>query len=392
MFQKSLRGPRLRDCAKPVSVAFADRYYAARDRLLESPSFQRFSASFPLTRRVAHKNARALFDICAGFVYSQVLAACVQLDLFKRLAAGPKTLKDLAGELDLPEFAVERLLLAACSLKLIMRRQHYRYGLGVLGAAFNGNPGIAAMVEHHAMLYRDLVDPIALLRGGRGETELAQFWSYAGAEQPSSLNADRVERYSKLMTKSQSLIANDVLDSYSFGRHRLLLDVGGGEGSFIVAAAKRFRNLRFILFDLPPVTERARNRWRACGLLDRATAVGGSFPSHPLPYGADLVTLVRVIHDHDDGNALHILRAVYKALPVNGMVLIAEPMAGAVNNEPVGDAYFGMYLWAVGQGRPRTPAQITGLLQRAGFLRVKARKTRRPMLVSVITAQRLDSV
>ena len=37
--------------------------------------------------------------------------------------------------------------------------------LGPLGAAMVGNPGVAAMVEHHALLYADLADPVALLRG-----------------------------------------------------------------------------------------------------------------------------------------------------------------------------------------------------------------------------------
>ena len=50
------------------------------------------------------------------------------------------------------------------------RRGDGRFGLGALGAALVGNPGIAAMVEHHALLYADLRDPVALLRGERGAT------------------------------------------------------------------------------------------------------------------------------------------------------------------------------------------------------------------------------
>ena len=67
-----------------------------RDRLLSDSGFQRWSARFPLTRQVARREARALFDICAGFTYSQVLAACVELDLFDRVAAGPMRLDSLA--------------------------------------------------------------------------------------------------------------------------------------------------------------------------------------------------------------------------------------------------------------------------------------------------------
>ena len=52
-----------------------------RDRVLASPRFQAWAAAMPLTRPIARKRARALFDLCAGFVYSQVLVACVRREL-----------------------------------------------------------------------------------------------------------------------------------------------------------------------------------------------------------------------------------------------------------------------------------------------------------------------
>ncbi len=57
--------------------------------LLRIPRFQRWAAASPLTRVVARRRAKALFDLCAGFVYSQILLACVRLRLFEILAARP---------------------------------------------------------------------------------------------------------------------------------------------------------------------------------------------------------------------------------------------------------------------------------------------------------------
>jgi demethylspheroidene O-methyltransferase len=44
--------------------------------LVSRPSFRAWAARFWLTRPIARRRARALFDVCAGFVYSQVLFAC----------------------------------------------------------------------------------------------------------------------------------------------------------------------------------------------------------------------------------------------------------------------------------------------------------------------------
>ena len=375
--------------AAPPASSLADRWFAQRNRWLASPAFQRWASGFPLTRWIARRRARAVFDLVAGFVYSQVLQACVQLDLFNLLADGPLPLEALARRANLADDAARRLLDAAVSLQLIERRPGGRYGLGVLGAPLVGNAGIAAMVKHHTALYADLRDPLALLRGEATGAALAGYWPYAEAEargQSSAVAAERVAEYSALMSASQPLVATEILDAYPLARHHCLLDVGGGEGTFLTAVAARAPHLQLQLFDLPAVAERARQRFEALGLGARSQAHGGDFLRDPLPRGADIATLVRVVHDHDDREALAILQAVRAALPVDGVLLLAEPMSGTAGAEPMGDAYFGFYLLAMGRGRPRRAEELTAMLHEAGFGEVRALTNRMPMQTRVLLA------
>jgi demethylspheroidene O-methyltransferase len=369
-----------------AALTWFERWREVRDRLLASPRFQRSAVAFPLTRPIARRRARALFDLCAGFVYSQVLLACVRLRLFEILSEGPQTVAALSIRLSLSQDSTARLLWAAASLRLVERRGKDRFGLGDLGAAALGNPGIAAMVEHHALLYGDLHDPVALLRGERPDTELSRYWAYARADKPSALDIERVAAYSALMSASQRLIAGEVLDAYPIDRHQCLLDVGGGEGAFLAAASARAPNLRLMLFDLPPVAERAQARLSAEGLAERARVTGGDFFTDPLPVGADIISLVRVVHDHDDAFVLTLLRAVRRALPDDGTLLLAEPMSGTAGAEPIGDAYFGFYLLAMGSGRPRTPGELESLLRSAGFGRIRQIATRMPLQTRLMVA------
>jgi len=106
----------------------------------------------------------------------------------------------------------------------------------------------------------------------------------------------------------------------------------------------------------------------------------------PLPHGADVISLVRVIHDHDDAQALGILKAVRRALPPNGTLLLAEPMAGTPGAEAMGDAYFGFYLLAMGHGRPRTPQELEAMLQAAGFGLTRLVPTRIPLQTQLLIA------
>ncbi len=385
---------------------WSDRWRALRDRLLASPTFRRRAAAFPPTRPIARKRAGDLFDLVAGFVYSQVLLACIRLDLFKLLAEGPETVAVIAARLDLPVDSARRLLAAAVALRLVeQRRGHERYGLGALGAALVGNEAVVAMVEHHSAFYADMADPVGLLRGGGGAGELSRYWPYAADSVASAKSATAAPAaaaaptataapaasaatiaYTALMSASQPLVADEILDAYPVGRHRCLLDVGGGDGSFLAAAAARAPNLRLVLFDLPVVAERARERLAARGLADRSAVVAGSFLNDRLPEGADLVSLVRVVHDHDDDSALTILRAVCAALPFGGRLLLAEPMAATPGAERMGDAYFGFYLLAMGGGRPRSAARLTEMLVAAGFERVRRFATRQPLQTSLLIA------
>ncbi len=352
-----------------------------RDRLVSSARFRAWAAAFPLTRPVARRRTRALFDLCAGFVYSQVLQACVELRLFDILADGPLTLAALAHRAGVPQAGMERLLLAAVSLKLLNKRRD-GYGLGPLGAAMVGNAAIAGMVRHHRMLYADLADPVALLRDQDG-TELGRYWAYARAPQPGALGPE-VADYTALMAASQPLVAGEILRAYSFAGHQRLLDVGGGDGSFLAAVRRTAPGLRAMLFDLPPVVERARLAH------PEIETFAGDFSRDSLPNGADVVSLVRVIHDHDDALAQTILMAARAALPPGGTLVLAEPMAGTAGAEPIGYAYFGMYLLAMGSGRARTRAELSAMLAGAGFTQIRHRRTDTPLLVSVLTAVNPD--
>ena len=195
-----------------------------------------------------------------------------------------------------------------------------------------------------------------------------------------ALEAERVRAYSTLMAESQPMIAEQVLAAYSFDRHRHLMDVGGGTGAFLAAVHARHPALERTLFDLPGVVANVDT-----DAPDAPEVVAGSFRSDPLPEGADVISLVRIVHDHDDDVVLELLARVRAALPADGTLVIAEPMAGTPGAEPIGDAYFGFYLLAMGSGRARSKREIDALLAAAGFAAGTPHRTPIPLICSVIS-------
>jgi len=374
----------------------ADRLGALLDRWMTSAALYRWSVANPLTRWMTRRRVRQVFDLMAGFVYSQVLLACVRLRILEAVAEQPRSLEELAQWTRLPAAGLQRLLQSALALGLLNLRSQGRYGLGPLGAPVAGHPGIRAMIEHHAVLYQDMQDPVAMLQGPGQPGAMAEYWPYtlegqehsAQAAQAAQAQAEKYARYSDLMSASQPFVVDEILASYRFDDHQCVLDVGGGQGTFLSRLGLHATHLQLKLFDLPEVAALAQANFARQGLDARARAHPGSFLKDPLPQGADLVTLIRVAHDHPDADVHTLLAAIYEALPPGGTLLLSEPMAQEPGETPQGDAYFHFYLLAMGAGRLRTPRELMAMMAQAGFAHLEIVPNPMPLQTQIVIGRK----
>lgn len=362
--------------ADPILTGDPVPAYASRvNRLVAMRRFRAFCARVPVLRRLVRSEAAALFDIMQGFVRSQVLVALVELRLLHLLAEAPASVPALAARTGVPEPRLQVLLQAGAALGLLRRRRAGRFALSTRGAAFLGVPGLEAMVRHHHVLYGDLHDAQAFFRG-RTDPALAGFWPYVlGGD----IAADDAARYSQLMAESQVMVADETLRQVSLAGVVHLMDVGGGTGAFLRAVHAYAPGVRLTLFDLPEVVSRA-------ALPAAIARIGGSFREGALPSGADAISLVRVLYDHDDATVRDLLRRVRAALPPGGRLILSEPMSGGLRPDPQVDVYFSVYTLAMKTGRTRSVEEHSRMLVDAGFGAVRPIKAAMPFVTSVITA------
>lgn len=327
---------------------------------------------------LARREGAALFDLMQGFVQSQMLMALVELRVLHMLADGSATTEALAARTGLPPERMQVLLQAGAAMKLL-KRKGTGFSLARRGAAFLAIPGLQEMVRHHTVLYADLADPVAFFKG-QSQPQLARFWPYVfGASGP--MDPDVTARYSRLMADSQALVADEALAHVSLKGARKLLDVGGGTGAFLRAVRARYPDLALELFDLPDVVSQA-------ALCADVARHGGSFRTDPLPRGADVISLVRVLYDHSDATVTALLASVHAALPSGGRVLVIEPMSGGAKPDPHTDVYFAVYTLAMQTGRTRSAEEISAFLQAAGFDAISKPSGKRPFLARVIEARK----
>jgi len=130
-----------------------------------------------------------------------------------------------------------------------------------------------------------LEDSVRLGRGGSGE------FNFTPDEQ--RVFSEGVEA----VTVSQ---AAGLLEVYDFSRHRRILDVAGGTGTFLKSILERYPVAEGTLFELPQAAAVARTKLRGTPLERRIRIVEGDFFKDPLPKDHDALIVANVVHvlDH----------------------------------------------------------------------------------------------
>lgn len=353
--------------------------------LIRRPGFSDWASRSPLLSWMVRRQAKRVFDLMSGFVYTQTLLSCEQLGWLEALADSDQSISQLAklGKLDESRAA---LLVKAGSAVGLFRLRGQTVRLTLTGAVIAHQSGLRALIRHHRLFYEDLRAPVDLLRQSDPSTNLRQFWRYVEhrgqtlSDQDSARARAQTAEYSALMTATQDMIVSQVLASVSFRKTKTLLDVGGGQGRFAARIRAAHPGLLVHVFDLPGV-ETAPD----CEPMARTA---GDFFTDPFPPGFQTVSLVRVLYDHPDDWVLQLLQKVRNyLLPANGRLMIAEPMSTDGRQIPMAEAYFGFYLLAMRGGRPRSQTELAALLRQAGFSKIHARPTPLSMQCSVIEAQ-----
>lgn len=174
---------------------------------------------------------------------------------------------------------------------------------------------------------------------------------------------ERVASFARMMAANVS--DSGVESAVDWSPVRTVVDVGGGNGDLISQILTSQPHIQGTIVDLPNTVEQAEEVLAQRGLADRCDLVGGSF-FEPLPAGADVYLLSKILHDWDDPEAELILRRCAEAAGEHGRVLILEMvLSGEENSVPF--TYLDLHMLAYFGGKERTLRQYTDLAERAGL-------------------------
>jgi SAM-dependent methyltransferase len=311
-------------------------------------------------------DAIPLMQLISGFWASKTLASAVELDVFTRLSRTPLTVEEFAATLGLHERPAEMLLTGCAALGLVHK----------VGDRFENTPiardylvrgtpywfgGVVTMLD------RRLYEPWGRLTEAL-RTNRAQTWGRApGLFEAIAQHPDEQRVFTEAMHSWSTQSGRAVAESFDFSPYRQLLDVGGGSGAYCIEAARRYPNLRAVVFDIPPALEIAREKIVENGLADRIATRAGDFFKGDLPRGADIALLSMVLHDWPPDKNATILENCFEALPSGGALIVSELMMDDDKTGPVPAALMSLNMLVETEGRNYTWAEYAGWIEEAGF-------------------------
>jgi len=299
-------------------------------------------------------------------------AACLaaRLGIPDLLYSGRETTAALAESLHANPSSLTRFLKALSSCGLLVELEGDRWTLTPAGNLLRGD--VDGSLRDLARLFATPEHTrswLALEHSVRTATPAfdhvfgTDAWSHA-VEHPAWNNA-----FNSAMSSIAGAVHKAIASVYDFSSVSCLVDVGGGHGRLLATIARRFQNVRGIVFDMPHVVEGARKYLAEVGLSDRCEAMGGDF-FESLP-AADAYIMTAILHDWNDEKCISILRNCRRAMRPGGRVLIGDFVLKSANQPDFGRLIDLEMLLMTHSGRERTESEFRELLTQSGLLLAK---------------------
>jgi hypothetical protein len=325
-----------------------------------------------------------MLQIMTGFRVSRVTYVAAKLGIADLLKDGPKSSEELAQLTDTHGPSLYRVMRALVSVGVFGQDEQGRFTLTPVATTLRSDVpnslralAIINLGEERYRAWGDLMHSVQTGEIAFNHAFGMGLWEYY------TQHPEQAKIFDESMANLIAANNAAVLASYPFSTIDALVDVGGGNGSFIVSALHANPQMKGVLFDLPHVAEQARKRIADAGLAERCEIIGGDILAS-VPEGGTVYILSQVIHDWGDDRAIAILKSCHRAMKDKAKLLLVERILPARVEQSVAlqrAFMLDLHMMATTGGRERTESEYRALLDAAGFRVTKVVPTESEMTV-----------
>jgi SAM-dependent methyltransferase len=321
----------------------------------------------PRRTNKTHLTPAMVLEDLTGAWRAQSLFAGVELGIFSHIAAGKRSVKEIAEATGASPRGMASLLDALTAIGYL-RKTGNRYSLPAVSAAFllpGGRDYVGAIAYALSLTWDAWKNLAEAVRSGRP------------AERVDVAKKGR-EFFPKLVASifPGSFAASTVAVSRFSEKERRkihkILDVAAGSGAWSLAFARAIPEARVTTVDFPEMTPITAEFAEKFGVAARYDYLEGDLRQSDFGRDAyDLVILGHIIHSEGEKHGKELLRKSYAALRPGGKLLIGEYVPNESRTAPAMPLLFGLnMLVQTEEGGVFTLKEYRDWLKGAGFRKV----------------------
>ncbi len=313
-----------------------------------------------------HQLPRTALGMALSYMLSSAVHVATALGIADLLSSGPKTALELAQATGTHASSLERMMRALVASGLFVLEDS-RFALNDVAEPLRSD--VPNSVRHYVLnahvpwQVRSWQEMLTSIRTGAPAFDHLMgkpVFKYLDE------NPEESRRFDAVMQTHTLATVQPLMAACTFEAGSRILDIGGGDGTFLQALLRVNPACRGTTFDAPRVIEAARQRPVEPDIADRFELVSGDF-FESVPAGYQVHLLKHVLHDWDDERAVKILHNCSRALPSGGRVLIVEMVMQPNERRPFA-AMVDVGIMLISGGRERTEQEFSELCREAGGL------------------------
>lgn len=319
-------------------------------------------------KQSAPSPAEVITTLIFGQYRARILYTLAHFGIADLLANGPRTVEELAEATATHAPALYRVLRAAAGDGMVAEQPDGRFALTPVSDYLrDDHPGglrYMSLLANDEWLWRSWEGVLHTVKTGEPAFEYVfQMDRFAYLEQhPRSRQI-----FDRAMHGYSEISNAGILASYDFSTARRVIDLGGGNGSLLLAILRAHPDVEGALLELPAAIEQARPLVEASGMADRCMLMVGDF-IHDVPTGYDVYLVQRCFHNWDDENVVKALQHIHSGIASEGRLLIIEMVLPPGNTPSIGKLLDVDMMLTTHGGRERTEAEWRVLLEQCGFV------------------------
>jgi len=296
-----------------------------------------------------------------------ILFTAFEFDLFNLLKE-PKTARQISGEIETNPYLTEKFLNALVALQLLSKHDN-KYTNTKLASTFlvNSSPFYQGNLLRLSAKGSDNGSKMSSILKGEMQKEKDGKFEFEDVFDPSFILA----MAEGAMRRSLHRTVKEVSNLPEFQRAKKLLDFGGGHGLYAIAFSQTNPNLEAVVFDLPHVTEVAKEFIAKYEMEERIAIIRGNFLEDDIGNGYDIIFVSDVFYRKKDV-LMSILKKIRDALNDNGSIILKHWLLNDDRTGPLVSVLFDFKLSLRGDRHYiYTEKEYIELLQEVGFSSIR---------------------